>query len=172
VREYRVDAFALTRVRDVMTADVEAVPDTMTLQQSAAFLTDPKTRHPSFPVIDAARRVVGIVDPPTVIAWRRAGRDRRTTLAELLRGATVPIAHADEYLEGVIDRMMGLNVAHLAVVAGDDPTLVGYVSWKDLLRVRGRLQQEEVHRGLDRRWIGRRRAKPIVGGGVNESPAE
>jgi hypothetical protein len=24
-----------------------------------------------------------------------------------------------------IDRMMGLNVAHLAVIAGDDPTLVG-----------------------------------------------
>jgi chloride channel protein, CIC family len=166
VREYRVDAFALARVRDVMMADVETVLDTMTLQQAAAFLTDPKTRHPSFPVVDAARRVVGIIDPPTVIAWRRAGRDRRTTIGELLKGATVPIAHPDEYLEGVIDRMMTLNVAHLAVIGGDDPTLVGYVSWRDLLQVRKRLQQEEAHRGLDRRWIGRRRAKPAA------SPAE
>jgi CIC family chloride channel protein len=172
VREYRVDAFALARVRDVMTADVEVVPDTMTLHQAAAFLTAPTTKHPSFPVVDAARRVVGIVDPPTVIAWRRAGRDRRLTLAELLKGATVPVAHADEYLEGVIDRMTTLNVAHLAVISGDDPTLVGYVSWKDLLRVRSRLQQEERHRGLDRRWTGRRRAKPVVGAGMNESLAE
>jgi CIC family chloride channel protein len=166
VREYRVDAFALARVRDVMTADVKAVPDTMTLYQAAAFLTAPTTTHPSFPVIDAARRVVGIIDPPTVIGWRRAGRDRRLTLGELLHGTTVPVAQPDEHLEEVIDRMMTLNVAHLAVIGGDDPALLGYVSWKDLLRVRGRLQQEEMHRGLDRRWIGRRRTKPA------ESPAE
>src|SRR6202034_1415788 len=73
VREYRVDAFALTRVRDVMTTDVETLSDTMTLHQAAAFLTHPATKHPSFPVVDAARRVVGIVDPPTVIGWRRTG---------------------------------------------------------------------------------------------------
>jgi CBS domain-containing protein len=149
-----------------MTADVKAVPDTMTLYQAAAFLTAPTTTHPSFPVIDAARRVVGIIDPPTVIGWRRAGRDRRLTLGELLHGTTVPVAQPDEHLEEVIDRMMTLNVAHLAVIGGDDPALLGYVSWKDLLRVRGRLQQEEMHRGLDRRWIGRRRTKPA------ESPAE
>src|SRR6185312_13683644 len=85
IREYRVDAFALTRVRDVMTTEVETLPDTMTLHQAAAFLTAPTTRHPSFPVVDAARRVVGIVDPPTVIAWRRAGQHRTATLGELLK---------------------------------------------------------------------------------------
>ena len=69
VREYRVDPFALTRVHEVMTPDVETLPDTMTLYQAAAFLTAPTTKHPSFPVVDAERHVLGIVDPPTLLTW-------------------------------------------------------------------------------------------------------
>lgn len=170
VREYRIDAFALARVRDVMTTDVVTLSDTITLHQTVNFLTDPTTKHPSFPVVDAARRVVGIVDPPTVIAWRRAGRHRRMMLGELLKGTSVPIAHPDEYLEGVIDRMTRLNVAHLAVIASDDPTLVGYLSWRDLLRVRLRLQQEDVHGAFN--WVRRRRRKVAKAVGLNETLAE
>jgi CBS domain-containing protein len=172
VREYRIDAFALARVRDVMTTDVVTLPDTMTLHQTVNFLTDPTTKHPSFPVVDAARRVVGIVDPPTVIAWRRAGRHRRMMLGELLKDTSVPIAHPDEYLEGVIDRMTRLNVAHLAVIASDDPTLVGYLSWRDLLRVRLRLQQEDVHGAFSSSWVRRRRRKVAKAVGLNENLAE
>ena len=40
-REYRVDPFTLTRVREMMATEVQTVPDTMTLQQPAAFLTSP-----------------------------------------------------------------------------------------------------------------------------------
>jgi CIC family chloride channel protein len=153
VREYRVDPFALTRVSEVMTREVETLPETMTLHQAAAFLTAPTTRHPSFPVIDAGRRVLGIVDPPMVLAWRRAGEYRRTPLGALLAGCKVPTAHPDEYLEGVIERMMRLNAAHLAIVAREDGTLLGYLSWKDLLRVRLRLQQEERERMTFYRWL-------------------
>ena len=52
VREYRVDPFALTRVREVMATEVQTLPETMTLHQAAAFLTAPETAHPSFPVVD------------------------------------------------------------------------------------------------------------------------
>lgn len=172
VREYRIDAFALARVRDVMTTEVKTLPDTMTLHQTVGFLTDPATTHPSFPVVDAAHRVVGIVDPPMVIGWRRAGRHRRMMLGELLKGASVPIAHPDEYLEGVIERMTRLNVAHLAVIAGDDPTLVGYLSWRDLLRVRLRLQQEDVPGKFSPSWVRRRRGKVAKPAGLNETLAE
>jgi chloride channel protein, CIC family len=148
LREYRVDPFALTRVNEVMATPVETLPETMTLQQTAAFLTNPTTTHPSFPVTDAAGHVLGIVDPPAVLAWRRVGKPRRTELRELLEGAEVPRVYPDEYLEGVIDRMMRSNVAHLAVVSRADSTLVGYLSWKDLLRVRTRQQQEERDRSV------------------------
>ncbi|HJU15873.1 MAG TPA: chloride channel protein [Stellaceae bacterium] len=159
LREYRVDPFALARVNEVMTTAVETMPETMTLHEAAAFLTAPTTKHPSFPVVDSERRVLGIVDPPTLLAWRRAGKHRRTPIGVLLAGSKVPTAYPDEYLEGVIERMMRLNVAHLAVVARETASLVGYLSWKDLLRVRLRIQQEERERMTFYRWLHRRHAR-------------
>ncbi len=86
VREYRVDPFALTRVGDVMTTDVETVPSSMTLNDAVRFLAAPERRHPSFPVVDMAGKLLGIIDPPTVLGWRRAGEERTTPLASLLQG--------------------------------------------------------------------------------------
>ncbi|MCA0024334.1 chloride channel protein [Mesorhizobium sp. B1-1-4] len=146
VREYRVDPFALTRVHEVMTTQVQSVPATMTLHGAAAFLTAPETRHPSFPVIDSNRQVLGLIDPPAILRWRRAGKHRTTTLGDLLAGSKVTLAYPDEYLEGLSDKLLTANVSHLPVVARDDGTLVGYVGWKDLMRVRSRKQAEERDR--------------------------
>ncbi|RWC70812.1 MAG: CBS domain-containing protein [Mesorhizobium sp.] len=146
VREYRVDPFALTRVREVMTSEVESVPATMTLHGAAAFLTAPETRHPSFPVVDENRQVLGLIDPPAILRWRRAGKHRTTTLGELLAGSKVTLAYPDEYLEGLSDKLLTANVSHLPVVAREDGRLVGYVGWKDLMRVRSRKQAEERER--------------------------
>ncbi|WP_137931864.1 chloride channel protein [Mesorhizobium comanense] len=146
VREYRVDPFALTRVREVMTSQVESVPATMTLHGAAAFLTAPETRHPSFPVIDDNRQVLGLIDPPAILRWRRAGRHRTTTLGELLAGSKVTLAYPDEYLEGLSDKLLMANVSHLPVVTREGQQLVGYVGWKDLMRVRSRKQAEERDR--------------------------
>ncbi|RNJ47570.1 chloride channel protein [Mesorhizobium erdmanii] len=146
VREYRVDPFALTRVREVMTAQVESVPATMTLHGAAAFLTAPETRHPSFPVIDENRRVLGLIDPPAILRWRRAGKHRTTTLSDLLAGSKVTLAYPDEYLEGLSDKLLMANVTHLPVVTRESLQLVGYVGWKDLMRVRSRKQAEERDR--------------------------
>ena len=145
-REYRVDPFVLTRVREIMATDVQTVPDSMTLNELAAFLTDPDTYHPSFPVVDAQRRVLGVVDPPAVLHWRRAGKSRSATLRTLLAASDTVVAYPDEYLDSVIERMSRANVAHMPVVSREDRALVGYLAWKDLLRVRTRLQAEERER--------------------------
>jgi H+/Cl- antiporter ClcA len=144
--EYRVDPFTLTRVEEVMATEVETLPETMTLHQVAAFLANPKTRHPSFPVVDEERRVLGIVNPPMVLGWRHAGKDRRTTLKDLLDGQKLVTAYPDEYLEGIVDRMMVTNVAQLAVISRLDSRLAGYIGWKDMLRIRTKLQGEESKR--------------------------
>ncbi|MBN9257225.1 MULTISPECIES: chloride channel protein [unclassified Mesorhizobium] len=146
VREYRVDPFALTRVREVMTTAVESVPATMTLHGAAAFLTSPETRHPSFPVVNAEGHVLGVIDPPAILRWRRAGVHRTATLGELLSGGKVTLAYPDEYLEGLSDKLLQANVSHLPVVAREDARLVGYVGWKDLMRVRSKKQAEERER--------------------------
>jgi H+/Cl- antiporter ClcA len=143
VREYRIDPFALTRVREVMTKNVETVPATMTLHSAAAFLTNPRANHPSFPVVDESRHVLGIIDPPSVLRWRRAGKHRKTTLHELLAGSKITLAYPDEYLAGLADRLSQVNVAHLPVISREDRRLIGYIGWKDLMRVRAKLQAEE-----------------------------
>ncbi|HEV2163132.1 MAG TPA: chloride channel protein [Stellaceae bacterium] len=158
LREYRVDPFALAKVNGVMTRKVETLPDTMTLHQVAAFLADPDTKHPSFPVVDSEGHVLGVIDPPTVIRWRRDGKHRRATLRTLLEHTKVVLAYPDEYLEGVIERMTNSNVAHFPVVSRDGARLVGYLSWKDLMRVRVRLVQEEREREALYDW--RRVAEP------------
>ncbi|KQZ15544.1 chloride channel protein [Mesorhizobium sp. Root554] len=146
VREYRVDPFALTRVSEVMTAKVQTVPGSMTLHGAALFLTAPDTSHPSFPVVDDVGRVLGLIDPPAILRWRRNGRHRTTTLAELLAGSKIMLAHPDEYLEALSDKLLTANVSHLPVVSRDDSRLVGYIGWKDLMRVRSRQHEAETSR--------------------------
>lgn len=146
VREYRVDPFALTRVREVMTTKVESVPATMTLHGAAAFLTAPDTRHPSFPVVNEEGHVLGVIDPPAILRWRRNGRHRKATLGELLAGSKITLAYPDEYLEALSDKLLLANVSHLPVVSREDERLVGYIGWKDMMRVRSKKQAEERDR--------------------------
>lgn len=163
VREYRVDPFALTRVREVMTTKVESVPATMTLHGAAAFLTAPDTRHPSFPVIDEKGHVLGLIDPPAILRWRRAGKHRKTTLGELLAGSKVTLAYPDEYLEGLSDKLLLANVSHLPVVSREDARLVGYIGWKDLMRVRSKKQAEERDRSALLSFGAKRKAQESLG---------
>jgi H+/Cl- antiporter ClcA len=146
IREYRVDPFALTRVEDIMVTSVQTVPTTMTLREVAALFADPNTRHPSFPVIDTERHVLGVVDPPALLAWRRAGQKDTVTLGELLAGQHNVMGYPDEFVEWIANRMMDANVAHIPIVSRDDSRLVGYVAWKDLLRVRARSRAAETQR--------------------------
>lgn len=146
--EYGVDPFTVMRAQDVMSTAVETLPDSMTLHEVAAFLTSPRARHPSFPVIDPEGQVLGVVDPPAVLAWRRTGKHRRSTLAELLAGCHLAIAHPDEHLEQLIERLSKDNVAHLPVVSRADRRLVGYISWRDLLRAREKVKVAETQRAV------------------------
>jgi Mg/Co/Ni transporter MgtE len=80
------------------------------------------------------------------LRWRRAGKHRTTTLAQLLTGTKVTSAFPDEYLESLADRLSLANVAHLPVISRDDSRLIGYIGWKDLMRVRAKQQTEETQR--------------------------
>jgi CBS domain-containing protein len=69
-------------------------------------------------------------------------------IGALLVGMTVPLAHPDEYLEGVLTRMLKADAAHVPVVSRGEARLVGYLSWRDLLRAWEQAQQQEVRRTL------------------------
>lgn len=147
VREYRVDPFALTRVSEVMTSDVEPLPASLTLRDAIKILTNlAKARYHSLPVIDDNGRVLGIVDPPTLLNWRRGGRHRHAVLGELLAGTRTALVYPHEYLETAAERLSAANAACLPVVSPEHGRLVGYIGWEDLMRVRTKLQSEERDR--------------------------
>ena len=162
VREYRVDPFALTRVNEVMTTKVESVPGTMTLHGAAAFLTAPDTRHPSFPVVNEAGHVLGVIDPPAILRWRRNGKHRKATLGDLLAGSKITLAYPDEYLEALSDKLLLANVSHLPVVSREDERLIGYIGWKDMMRVRSKKQAEERDRTALLSFGAKRKAQQSV----------
>jgi H+/Cl- antiporter ClcA/CBS domain-containing protein len=145
-REYRVDPFAVRRVREIMTKNVVTLPADMTLHAAAAFLTSPTTLHPSYPVVDGEDRVLGVIDPPIILGWRRAGKHRATPLSELLAGAAVPTAFPDEYLDEISERLTNARTAHLPVVSREGGALVGYLGWRDLMGVRLTLLAEDRER--------------------------
>src|SRR4029078_10728589 len=74
VREYRTDPFALTRVAEGMTTEGDTLKASTTLHEAVTLLTDPATRHPTFPVVDEEMRVLGVVDAPALLRWGRGGR--------------------------------------------------------------------------------------------------
>jgi len=77
-----------------------------------------------------------------VLRWRRMGTHRKTTLGALLAGGKIVLAYPDEYLDSLADRLSTVNIAHLPVVSREDARLVGYIGWKDLMRVRAKRQAE------------------------------
>lgn len=78
------------------------------------------------------------------------GKHRNQALGELLQGTRITLAYPDEYLAGLVDKLVHANVAHLPVVSRTDGALVGYIGWKDLMRVRQRLATETHERvGID-----------------------
>lgn len=141
--EYHVPTFALTRVEDVMTREVQTIPASMTLREASSFLIDPTTVHPTFPVVDNDGRVLGVLDPPRVMEWRRSGKPRTVNLRDLLQAEKTISAHPDEHLEAVAERMNSANVAHVSVVDKKTGRLVGYLSWKDIVSVQASKSKEE-----------------------------
>jgi Mg/Co/Ni transporter MgtE len=92
-------------------------------------------------------RVIGVLNPPKVLAWRRSGKHRNATLAELFAGQKPPpVAYPDWYVENLVEQMSEANIAHVSVVSREDQKLVGYIAWKDILRVRTRRHEEESKR--------------------------
>lgn len=124
-------ALAGVRVRDVMTADPETIGGDVTV---ADFIqhTALGRRHSSFPVLDHAGRLAGLV---TFNRIRAVAPDQRGTT--LLREvacppAEVPTAHPDEALTALLPRLSGCTDGRALVLA--DGALVGIVSPSDISR--------------------------------------
>ena len=69
-----------------------------------------------------------------------------TRLADTLKGTPAAVAHPDELVGRLADRMAAADIGRIPVVRRLDGVLVGMVARKDLLRVRAVLIKQEKER--------------------------
>jgi len=144
MREYAVDPLEATFVREVMETDVYTVEPTRLLTELYTALPEGSVerRQRLYPVLDGGGALVGVLPWSAVLAARSSGA-RRVEEAMIPASA---VAHPDEILRGVADRMAALGLGVLPVVDRSDPThLDGLVTQFDLLEARQKLLEEERH---------------------------
>ncbi len=141
MREYAVDPLEATFVREMMTREpVTARPDQLVADFYAALPEGSAGRRQRlYPVLDRDRLVA-------VVPWSTVRARREETGARVGDVATPArvVAHPDEILRAVADRMVDQEVGVVPVVERAAPErLVGLLSEFDLLRARRRLLEEE-----------------------------
>src|SRR5262245_18182575 len=133
--EFRPDAMATTRVREVMTTQVSTLPaDAVIADALEKFVSG---KHSSYPIVNGDDECVGVVSRSDLLA---VPADDQTPLAEAFGGEVVTVRPSDTAL-AALHRMLDESVDHLPVVADD--RLVGICTRTDLLRARQRLAEAE-----------------------------
>jgi CBS domain-containing protein len=143
-RDYSIDPFETTRVRDVMVTAVDTLPSTMHIRDVVQFFVSDEHRHKSYPVIDEQGRCVGMVSRADVLRWTTDSEDD-IALGEALSDKEIIQGWADELVGALADRMTHADIGRLPIL-DEHRKLVGLVARKDLLRTRARLLPHEHER--------------------------
>ena len=143
MREYAVDPLEATFVREVMDTDVYTVEPTTGLAELYEALPEGSQvrRQRLYPVLGLDGGLEGVLPWSAVLA----GRNTAQQADEVMIPPTA-VAHPDEILRAVADRMAALGLGVLPVVdRADRSRLDGLVTQFDLLEARQKLLEEERH---------------------------
>ncbi len=148
--EYTVDPFEVMRVSEIMTHPVHTLPARMPTEEAFTFFdSDSGTgvkRHKSYPVIDDAGHVVGMVSRSDVLRWSREGWPKGQTLEDRPEVGEVFVGYTDELAGHLADRMAAADIGRVPVVDRATGKLAGLLARRDLLRVRAHAARLERDR--------------------------
>jgi H+/Cl- antiporter ClcA len=150
-REYVVDPLEALAVEDVMRTNITALPAETTIAELEIALThnDNPRGQRVYPVIDANRRVLGVMtrhDIQNTVDKLRDGQAGSVRLSDMLVNTPV-VAYPDEPLRIVVNRMAATGLTRFPVVRHDgENELLGLVGLQDLLKARELSVAEEHHR--------------------------
>jgi H+/Cl- antiporter ClcA/predicted transcriptional regulator len=135
-REYAVDPLEILFVREVMRPDIVALPADATIADLAQSLHDAHSprRQSLYPVVDADRKLVGVVPRHQLRQLVQEQNGRR--LADVVK-RDPEVAYPDEPLRVTVYRMAETGFTRFPVVENDGSRrLAGMVSLDDLLKAR------------------------------------
>ena len=150
-REYDVDPLEVLLVHEVMEEEFTSFRPDMSLAAAAAAFVDPRRqvrnaqhRQRLYPVLDENLRLHGVVTRRDMLDAALSGTEPDRLVKDIMVTATV--AHPDETLRAVANRMAEAQVSRLPVVDRDDTTRIrGLVTLVDLLAGRRKDLYEERH---------------------------
>ncbi len=148
--EYEANLLDMVLVSEVMAKEPRSLPATMSALELEALMSNPDRPEynlRSFPIVDAAGRLVAIVTRNDLLRQRHALAGR--TVLDV--GTKDPVTvFADDSIYTALQRMVWRNVGHLPVVDESD-RVVGYLSrgdihqaWKRKLSEEG-IREERLH---------------------------
>jgi chloride channel protein, CIC family len=154
MREYGVDPLEATFVREVMDTEVFTVEPTRSLADLHRTLPEGavERRQRLFPVVSSDGSLTGVLPWSAVLASKG---DRSKFVSDVMV-RSFSVAHPDEILRTVADRMAMLGFGVIPVVdRSDGRRLLGLITQFDLLEARQKLLEEERHaeRVLRLRWV-------------------
>lgn len=150
-REYVVDPLEALAVEDVMRTSITALPAAATLSELERVLNSNVASRGQrlYPVIEDGNRVVGVVTRADLQQFRHElgnGAGKHARLADIVNKEPF-LAHPDEPLRMVVNRMAGSSITHFPVVErGPENRLVGMIGLQDLLRARELSLEQELTR--------------------------
>jgi chloride channel protein, CIC family len=147
-REYSVDPLEILFVREVMSTDVIALPEGMSVAElRARFDEGERLTQGLYPVVDTQGNLTGVLTSSNLheLMIRNLDHVELTTVQESL--VQPAIAYPDEPLRVAVQRMAETGLTRFPVVSHDDPPrLVGMLSLSAVLRARARNLEAERRR--------------------------
>ena len=146
-REYAIDPLEIIFAREVMRTAVVALSAESDAERIAPILGGDRSapnRERLFPVVDDARRLVGVVTRGDLRRWLATAHDRQPLGDAITRKPVV--AYEDDPLRIIVFRMAETGLTRFPVVRRSDGTLVGMLGLTDLLTARARILEAERRR--------------------------
>jgi H+/Cl- antiporter ClcA len=146
-REYATDPLEILFVREVMNADVVALPAHITQREISEAIGRVRREQSLFAVVNASGELVGVVTRWVLEQWAAQApvNGEPRPLESIVRRPV--IAYADEPLRVIVNRMAQTGRTDLPVVdRANARRLLGHVTLSDLLKARVRHVEEERRR--------------------------
>jgi len=145
LQEFSVDTHDIMQAGQIMTHDPVSLSETMRVSEAIAlFASGAKFR--SYPVIDAAGRLCGLVSRNDALARQGDALSADATLGETLSDFSQPHVHPDTPIGVVADIILETGSGRIPVIAATDRRVVGIVTRHDLLKARYARRKDEQAR--------------------------
>ncbi|WP_395335857.1 chloride channel protein [Novosphingobium sp. BL-8H] len=146
LQEYSVDPLDFQQAGQVMTVQPETLPGQMALADVIGFFEN-DARHRSYPVVDEAGRLQGLVSRGDALRWRTCGADLAATLAEALSDASCPSGVPADPVAHIVDLMLEADHGRIPIVDAATHRVVGILTRQDILKLRKAHSSQERERG-------------------------